>query len=99
MYQPMLESTLSARYRLIAPDFPGFGHSSWPGQKEFSYTFDQLAQAMEHFTDALKLNHYTLYVHDYGEPAGMRIAVGRPRRAQPIVVHNAASHEDAFPPA
>ena len=49
MYQPMLESPLSARYRLIAPDFPGFGHSSWPGPKEFSYTFDHLAQVTERF--------------------------------------------------
>src|SRR5579859_7428586 len=38
MYQPMLESSLSRTCRLIAPDFPGFGHSSWPGPKEFSYT-------------------------------------------------------------
>jgi pimeloyl-ACP methyl ester carboxylesterase len=43
MYQPMLESSLSTKYRLIAPDFPGFGHSSWPSRKEFSYTFDNLA--------------------------------------------------------
>src|SRR5258708_6063882 len=99
MYQPMLESTLSARYRLIAPDFPGFGHSSWPGPKEFSYTFDQLAQAMEHFTDALKLNHYTLYVHDYGGPVGMRMAVDRPERVQAIVVQNAVSHEEGLAPA
>jgi pimeloyl-ACP methyl ester carboxylesterase len=44
MYQPMLESSLSAKYRLIAPDFPGFGHSSWSNPIEFSYTFDHLAR-------------------------------------------------------
>src|SRR6266404_8377550 len=44
MYQPMLESSLSGKYRHIAPDFPGFGHSSWPSPKEFTYTFDHLAQ-------------------------------------------------------
>src|SRR6266700_6982237 len=42
MYQAPLESPLSAKYRLIAPDFPGFGHSSWPSPKEFSFTFDHL---------------------------------------------------------
>ena len=42
MHQPMLESSLSARYRLIAPDFPGFGHSSWPSPEEFNYTFDRV---------------------------------------------------------
>jgi pimeloyl-ACP methyl ester carboxylesterase len=56
MYQALLESPLSAKYRLIAPDYPGFGHSSWPSPKEFSYTFDNLAQVMEDFADALKLS-------------------------------------------
>src|SRR5258708_6238870 len=58
MYQPMLESSLAKKYRLIAPDFPGFGHSSWPTPKEFSYTFDHLAQVTEDFAALLKLNHY-----------------------------------------
>jgi len=99
MYQPMLESTLSARYRLIAPDFPGFGHSSWPSPKEFSYTFDHLAKVTESFTDALKLNRYTLYVHDYGGPIGMRMAVERPEMVQAIIVQNAVSHEEGLSPA
>jgi len=83
MYQPMLESPLSARYRLIAPDFPGFGHSSWPGPKQLSYTFDHLAQVTERFADELKLNRYTLYLHDYGGPVGMRMAVATPRKSKP----------------
>jgi pimeloyl-ACP methyl ester carboxylesterase len=43
MFQPLLESSLSDNYHLIAPDYPGFGHSSWPSSKEFAYTFDSLA--------------------------------------------------------
>ena len=74
MYQPMLESSLSHTYRLIAPDFPGFGHSSWPSPKEFSYTFDNLAQVTEKFAEALNLRRYTLFLHDYGGPVGMRMA-------------------------
>src|SRR5260221_2964389 len=80
MYQPMLESSLSAKYHLIAPDYPGFGHSSWPSPKEFNYTFDNLARVMEDFTDALKLSRYTLFLHDYGGPVGMRMAVAHPKR-------------------
>src|ERR1700704_6580882 len=53
MYQLMLESSLSAKYRLIAPDFPGFGRSSWSSPKEFSYTFDHLAEVTEEFAEAL----------------------------------------------
>ncbi len=96
MYQPMLESPLSARYRLIAPDFPGFGHSSWPGPKEFSYTFDHLAQVTERFADELKLNRYTLYLHDYGGPIGMRMAVGHPEKVEAIIIQNAVSHEEGL---
>jgi len=96
MYQRMLESPLNARYRLIAPDFPGFGHSSWPGPKEFSYTFDHLAQVTERFADELKLNRYTLYLHDYGGPIGMRMAVGHPEKVEAIIIQNAVSHEEGL---
>jgi pimeloyl-ACP methyl ester carboxylesterase len=96
MYQPMLESSLSAEHRLIAPDFPGFGHSSWPGPKEFSYTFDHLAQVTEHFADELKLNRYTLYLHDYGGPVGMRMAVEHPEKVEAIIIQNAVSHEEGL---
>ncbi len=96
MYQPMLESSLSSRFHLIAPDFPGFGHSSWPTPKEFNYTFDHLAEVMEKFTEALKLNNYTLFLHDYGGPVGMRMAVARPGTIQAIIVQNAVSHEEGL---
>lgn len=99
MYQPMLESSLNAKYRLIAPDFPGFGHSSWPSSKEFNYTFEHLAQVMEQFTDTLKLNHYTLFLHDYGGPVGMRMAVAHPEKVEAIIVQNAVSHEEGLSPA
>src|SRR5215469_2771835 len=75
MYQPLLESSLRNRYRLIAPDYPGFGHSSWPTAEDFHYTFDHLARVMEDFTKELHLENYTLYLHDYGGPVGMRMAV------------------------
>jgi len=98
MYQPMLESSLSGKYRLIAPDFPGFGHSSWPSPKDFNYTFDHLAQVMELFTDALKLSHYTLFLHDYGGPVGMRMAVAHPEKIEAIIIQNAVSHEEGLSP-
>jgi pimeloyl-ACP methyl ester carboxylesterase len=96
MYQPMLESALTTKYRLIAPDFPGFGHSSWPSPKEFSYTFDHLARVTEGFTDALKLGHYTLFLHDYGGPVGMRMAVNHPEKVEAIIIQNAVSHEEGL---
>jgi len=98
MYQPMLESSLSAKYRLIAPDFPGFGHSSWPSPKEFDYTFEHLTQVMEQFTDALKLSRYTLFLHDYGGPVGMRMAVAQSWKIEAIIIQNAVSHEEGLSP-
>src|SRR4029077_12636970 len=61
---------LSDRYHLVAPDYPGFGHSDWPDPKKFAYTFDHYAEIMNHFTEALGLSRYTLYMQDYGGPVG-----------------------------
>jgi pimeloyl-ACP methyl ester carboxylesterase len=98
MYQPMLESPLSSKYHLIAPDFPGFGHSSWPSPNEFNYTFDHLAQVTEKFTEALNLRRYTLFLHDYGGPVGMRMAVDQPEKVEAIIIQNAVSHEEGLSP-
>ena len=88
MFEPLF-ARLSDRYHLVAPDYPGFGHSDWPDPKKFAYTFDHIAEIMNHFTEALGLSRYTLYMQDYGGPVGFRMALGasgarrsahRPRR-------------------
>src|SRR6478672_5587827 len=61
MFEPLF-ARLSDRYHLIAPDYPGFGHSDWPDPKRFAYTFDHLAEIMNRFTEALGLSRYTLYM-------------------------------------
>lgn len=98
MYQPLFESVLAAKYHLIAPDYPGFGHSSWPDPKSFAYTFDHLAQIMQEFTSVLHLDRYTLFVQDYGGPVGMRMAVAHPEKIAAIIVQNAVSHEEGLSP-
>src|SRR5258705_3368653 len=98
MYQALLESSLGAKYHLIAPDYPGFGHSSWPSPKEFAYTFDNLARTMGDFADALKLSRYTLFLHDYGGPVGLRMAVAHPGKVHAIIIQNAVSHEAGLSP-
>src|ERR1700722_19529105 len=65
MFEPLF-ARLSERYHLVAPDYPGFGHSDWPDPKTFAYTFDHLAEIMNHFTEMLGLSHFTLYMQDYG---------------------------------
>lgn len=98
MYQPLLESALSRRYHLIAPDYPGFGHSSWPDYKSFNYTFDHLAEVIEDFTEQLHLSRYTLVMQDYGGPVGFRMALAHPEKVQAMIVQNAASHEEGLSP-
>lgn len=97
MYEPLL-TRLSAHYHLVAPDYPGFGHSDAPSPNAFAYTFDHIAEVMQHFTEALHLHHYTLYMQDYGGPVGFRLAIAHPERVQAFVIQNAVAHEDGLGP-
>src|SRR5580692_1911844 len=58
MFEPLFDR-LTDRYHLVAPDYPGFGHSDWPSPKEFAYTFDHIAEIMDHFTEALGLSRFS----------------------------------------
>src|SRR6266851_7021670 len=97
MYEPLL-TRLSAYYHLVAPDYPGFGHSDAPGAKAFSYTFDHIAQVIEHFTEALGLDRYALYMQDYGGPVGFRLAIAHPERVQALIIQNAVAHNEGLGP-
>jgi pimeloyl-ACP methyl ester carboxylesterase len=83
---------LADRYHLIAPDYPGFGNSSTPQASEFEYSFDHLAQVIEHFTDAMGLQKYSLYVQDFGGPVGFRLAARRPAKVQALIIQNANAY-------
>ena len=98
MFQPLLESDLASQYYLIAPDYPGFGHSSWPDHKTFEYTFDHLAKVMQDFAEQLHLNRYTLFMQDYGGPVGFRMTLAHPERVQAMIIQNAVSHEEGLSP-
>ena len=95
MFQPLL-TRLADNYHLVAPDYPGFGHSDWPDPKQFAYTFDHIASMMDAFTQALGLSHYTLYMQDYGGPVGFRMALAHPERAQALIVQDAVSHNEGL---
>ncbi len=95
MFEPLL-ARLSDRSHLVAPDYPGFGHSDWPDPKQFAYTFDHCAQIMTHFTEALGLSHYTLYMQDYGGPVGFRMALAHPERVEALIVQDAVAHNEGL---
>ncbi len=92
MFEPLL-SRLSDRYHLIAPDYPGFGHSEWPNPKTFAYTFDHLADIVNDLTDAMGISRYTLYMQDYGGPVGFRMALAHPDRLEALIVQDAVAHD------
>jgi len=95
MYEPLF-ARLSDRYHLIAPDYPGFGHSDSPDPKKFAYTFDHCAEIMNHFTEALGLSRYTLYMQDYGGPVGFRMVLAHPDRIEGLIVQNAVAHNEGL---
>jgi pimeloyl-ACP methyl ester carboxylesterase len=95
MYEPLL-SRLADRYHLIAPDYPGFGHSDWPDPRQFAYTFDRCAEIMNHFTEAVGVPRYTLYMQDYGGPVGFRMALSNPERIDALIVQNAVAHNEGL---
>jgi pimeloyl-ACP methyl ester carboxylesterase len=97
MYEPLL-ARLADRFHLIAPDYPGFGHSDAPDPKSFAYTFDHITEVIDHFAQALGLTRYVLYLQDYGGPVGFRLALAHPERVQALIIQNAVAHDDGLGP-
>jgi pimeloyl-ACP methyl ester carboxylesterase len=95
MFEPLI-SRLSDRFHLIAPDYPGFGHSDWPDPKKFAYTFDHIAEIVNHFTETLGLSRYTLYMQDYGVPVGLRMALAHPERVEALIVQDGVAHNEGL---
>lgn len=87
---------LADEFHLVAPDYPGYGYSSMPTVNEFAYTFDNLADVIEKFTEKVGLKEYTLYVMDYGAPVGYRLATRHPDRVQGLVVQNGNAYEEGL---
>jgi pimeloyl-ACP methyl ester carboxylesterase len=90
---------LADRYRVIAPDYPGFGFTEVPEQRRYKYSFDALAKTILAFTDALRLKQYALYVFDYGAPIGFRLAMAHPERVAAIISQNGNAYEEGLGPA
>ena len=87
---------LAQRYRVVAPDLPGFGFTEVPAQRNYKYSFDALARTVLAFTEALQLKRYALYVFDYGAPTGFRLAMAHPERITAIVSQNGNAYEEGL---
>jgi pimeloyl-ACP methyl ester carboxylesterase len=87
---------LADKYRVIAPDLPGFGFTEVLAERNYRYTFDSLAKSIEAFTDALALQRYALYIFDFGAPTGLRLAVSRPEQVTAIFSQNGNAYEEGL---
>lgn len=87
---------LATRYRVIAPDPPGFGFTTVPEERRYKYSFDALAHTAETFVAALGLKRYALYIFDYGAPVGLRLTVAHPERVTAIVSQNGNAYEEGL---
>jgi pimeloyl-ACP methyl ester carboxylesterase len=97
MYEPLF-TRLADDFHLVAPDYPGFGHSDAPDPAVFDYTFDNIARIVERFTELMRIDRYSLFVQDYGGPVGFRLGVAHPDRLVALVIQNAVAHEDGLGP-
>lgn len=89
---PLLADT----YHVVAPDFPSFGQSSMPKVDEFEYTFENLTNVVDKFTQKLELDKYSIYVQDYGAPIGFRLAVKHPERIEAVIVQNGNAYDNGL---
>jgi pimeloyl-ACP methyl ester carboxylesterase len=87
---------LADKYRVIAPDYPGFGQSGMPDRSKFSYTFDNYAQVVDKLVHQLGVNRYALYVMDYGAPVGFRLAAKNPERVLALIVQNGNAYDEGL---
>jgi pimeloyl-ACP methyl ester carboxylesterase len=97
MYREVLRS-LANDYYLIAPDYPGFGESSFPSPQEFTYSFDNIAAVMEQFLAQRHIKRFALMIQDYGAPIGFRIATRHPERVTGFIVQNGNAYEEGIGP-
>lgn len=87
---------LSDRFHLVAPDLPGFGHTSLRPRDTFNYTFANLAKVIDRFTEVMGLDRFSLYIFDYGAPTGLRIALAHPERIAAIISQNGNAYEEGL---
>ena len=87
---------LADRFRVIAPDLPGFGQTKAPPRGQFTYSFDALADVLGGFVDAIGFSRYALYIFDYGAPVGLRLAMRHPERVTAIVSQNGNAYLEGF---
>jgi pimeloyl-ACP methyl ester carboxylesterase len=87
---------LADRFHLVAPDLPAFGQSDMPARGTFTYTFENIANVIDRFTEVIGLSRFAIYVFDYGAPVGFRLAVRHPDRLTAIISQNGNAYDEGL---
>jgi len=87
---------LAGKYRVIAPDLPGFGQTDLPDRQSFAYSFANLADVIANFTEAIGIDRFAIYIFDYGAPTGLRLALKFPERITAIISQNGNAYEEGL---
>ena len=87
---------LAGSFRVIAPDYPGFGQSSMPDHTKYAYTFQNYAELVDKLVEQLGISKYSMYVMDYGAPVGYRLALLHPERVQALIVQNGNAYDEGL---
>lgn len=95
MWRDVIEA-LADRYHVVAPDLPAFGYTESPARGQYAYTFANLTQTIDQFTEQLKLSRYAIAVHDYGAPVGWRLALAHPEKVTSIISQNGNAYEEGL---
>lgn len=89
---------LSNKFHLVAPDYPGFGFSAFPNKDHFKYTFSNISTYINKFAEAINLQSFTIYLHDYGAPIGLQLCVKHPEKIAGIIVQNGNAYVEGIGP-
>jgi pimeloyl-ACP methyl ester carboxylesterase len=79
---------------VIAPDLPGFGESDVLP----SASFTAFGHAIAEVLDQLAVGPRYIYLHDFGAPVGLQIAMQAPELVSGLIIQNANAHRSGFGP-
>ena len=92
LYRKMVGPLVAGGHRVICPDYPGFGRSDKPTDRDW-YTYDHHVEYVTRLLEQLDVRGATAVVQDWGGPIGLRWATENPDRVDRLVVMNTGLFE------
>ena len=88
---------LSDRYRVVAPDYPGFGNSAQPSMNDFEYSFENYSRLIEKLLVELEISRYSNLLNGLRRPRLVfRIAARNPEKVDALIVQNGNAYDEGL---